>query len=79
MAVATMHNYSIHVFTSVNHVECPLAWLFHACYNMRRVHATHGITQDVSIPRYGKRGPHEHVMRFALPMLCYHAIPRMEK
>ena len=68
IAVATMRNYSTHVFTSVNRVECHA----HGC-------STCGITRDVSIPHYRKRGPCKHVMRFALPMSCYHAFPRVEK
>ena len=68
-AVATMHNYSIHVFMSMNRVECPHAWLFHVWL----------ITQDMSIPRYEKRGPHKHIMRFTLSVLCYQAFPRVKK
>ena len=79
IAVATMHNYSTHVFMTVNRVEFPHAWLFHTCYNTRRVHSTHGITRDMSIPRYGKCGPREDFTRFVLPMSCYHAFPHVEK
>ena len=48
-AVATMPNYNINMFTSVNYVECPRTWLFHAWHNMRRVHSTCGITRDVCL------------------------------
>ena len=55
-------------------------------HNYTRLHkceshgiSTRGITQDVSIPHYEKRGPHEHVTRFVLPVSCYHAFPCMEK
>ena len=34
--------------------------------------------RDVSIPRYGKRGPHKHVTRFVLLVSCYHAFPCVE-
>ena len=75
IAVATMHNYSTHMFTSVNRVECPRTWLFHAWHSTRCVHFTSGITQYVSIPRYGKCGTHEHVTRFVLPISCYCSVP----
>ena len=55
------------------------AWLFHVWNNTRHVHSMHGITWDVSIPHYGKRGPCEHITRFVLPMLCYNAFPRVKK
>ena len=46
--------------------------------NTRRIHSTHDITWVMSIPRYGKRGPCEHIKRFVLPVLCYHMFTRME-
>ena len=73
-----MYNYSTHVFTNVIHIECPRVWLFHAWHSTRCVHSMRGITRDVSIPPYEKRGPREHVMRFILPMLCYHPFAHME-
>ena len=54
------------------------AWLFHAWHNTRRVRSMRGITRDVSITCYGKRGPREHVTRFVLPMLCYQVFPHVE-
>ena len=67
------------MFTSVNCGECPCAWLFHEWHNTRRIHSTHGITRDVSIPCYGKQAPCEHVTRFVLPASCYHTFPRVKK
>ena len=54
-------------------------YLTHTWHNTRRVHSTHGITRDVSIPCYGKHGPREHVTRFLLPVSCYHMFPSMQK
>ena len=41
-----MYNYSIQMFTSVNFVEYPHVWLFHATGNMIHVN----ILQDLSYP-----------------------------
>ena len=77
-----MHNYSTHMFTSVNLVGCPCSWLFHStrveCPRAWLFHSTHGIAQDMSIPHYGKHGPREHITRFVLPVSCYPEFSRVE-